>query len=158
VYGRPKFRTLLRDALDDGFSSGATGYARDTILAMSAWPAKLFDPGMDVRILFGADDRVHSPDLGMTLANRIRGAPPRHRRGGRWRVVVGTPRSGAGRGGGYRLGARVSALAGRNAVLVSSTLRDLVIGSGLAERSNGGENRLGLLTSSATGRLAPAKY
>jgi class 3 adenylate cyclase len=29
------------------------------------------------------------------------------------------------------IGARVSALAGRNDVLVSSTLRDLVIGSGL---------------------------
>jgi pimeloyl-ACP methyl ester carboxylesterase len=63
-----------RAALDDGFASGATGYARDTILAMSAWPAKLFDPGVDVRILFGADDRVHSTDLGATLANRIRGA------------------------------------------------------------------------------------
>ena len=74
VYGRPEFQTQLRAALDDGFASGATGYARDTVLAMSAWPAKLFDPGVDVRILFGADDRVHSTDLGATLADRIRGA------------------------------------------------------------------------------------
>jgi class 3 adenylate cyclase len=35
---------------------------------------------------------------------------------------------------GVHIGARVSALAGPNDVLVSSTLRDLVIGSGLEER------------------------
>jgi pimeloyl-ACP methyl ester carboxylesterase len=74
VYGDPGFRSLLRTALRDGFSSGAAGYARDTVLAMSAWPTALFDPGVPVRILFGAQDRVHSPDLGSTLTRRIRGA------------------------------------------------------------------------------------
>ncbi|MEE6176251.1 alpha/beta fold hydrolase [Mycobacterium sp. 050134] len=74
IYGQPGFRSLLRTALEDGFASGAAGYARDTVLAMSAWPAKLFDPGVDVCVLFGADDRVHSPDLGLTLAERICGA------------------------------------------------------------------------------------
>ena len=36
------------------------------------------------------------------------------------------------------IGARVSALAGPNDVLVSSTLRDLVIGSGLEFEERGG--------------------
>jgi class 3 adenylate cyclase len=36
---------------------------------------------------------------------------------------------------GVHIGARVTALAGPNDVLVSSTLRDLVIGSGLGSRS-----------------------
>jgi class 3 adenylate cyclase len=39
------------------------------------------------------------------------------------------------------IGARVSALAGPNDVLVSSTLRDLVIGSGL-EFEDGGAHQL----------------
>jgi len=55
------------------------------------------------------------------------------------------------------IGARVSALAGPNDVLVSSTLRDLVIGSGLAFDDRGshelkgvpGEWRLFAVTSSA---------
>jgi class 3 adenylate cyclase len=38
---------------------------------------------------------------------------------------------------GVHIGARVSALAGPNEVLVSSTLRDLVIGSGLAFEDRG---------------------
>jgi class 3 adenylate cyclase len=37
----------------------------------------------------------------------------------------------------YNIGARVSALAGPNDVLVSSTLRDLVIGSGLEFEERG---------------------
>jgi len=57
------------------------------------------------------------------------------------------------------LGARVSALAGPNDVLVSSTLRDLVIGSGLAFEDRGthqlkgvpGEWRLSAVESQATG-------
>ena len=38
---------------------------------------------------------------------------------------------------GVHIGARVSALAGANDVLVSSTLRDLVIGSGLGFEDRG---------------------
>jgi pimeloyl-ACP methyl ester carboxylesterase len=74
VYGHPDFQSLFRTALQDAFAGGAAGYARDTVLAMTAWPAELFDPAVDVRILFGGDDAVHSPDLGAQLTNRIRGA------------------------------------------------------------------------------------
>jgi len=74
VYSSRAFRGLLRAAFEDGFSCGAAGYAQDTVLAMTAWPAALFAPGVDVRVLYGADDHVHSPDQGMLLASRIRGA------------------------------------------------------------------------------------
>jgi class 3 adenylate cyclase len=42
------------------------------------------------------------------------------------------------------IGARVSALAGANEVLVSSTLRDLVIGSGLEFEDRGGHQLKGV--------------
>jgi class 3 adenylate cyclase len=41
---------------------------------------------------------------------------------------------------GVHIGARVSALAGPNEVLVSSTLRDLVIGSGLEFEERGAQS------------------
>jgi class 3 adenylate cyclase len=44
---------------------------------------------------------------------------------------------------GVHIGARVSALAGPNEVLVSSTLRDLVIGSGLEFEERGTHERTG---------------
>ena len=74
VYDDPGFRAMLRTALADGFAQGAEGYARDAVLATSPWPAHLFDTAAHVRVVFGNDDRVHSPDLGATLATRIRGA------------------------------------------------------------------------------------
>ncbi|CRZ13626.1 alpha/beta fold hydrolase [Mycolicibacterium neworleansense] len=76
VYDDPGFREMLRAALTDGFAQGPAGYARDTVLASSPWPAHLMEPGVDVDLLFGCDDAVHSPDLGITLAGRI----PRARR------------------------------------------------------------------------------
>jgi len=42
------------------------------------------------------------------------------------------------------IGARVSALAGPNDVLVSSTLRDLVIGSGIEFEGRGAHERKGV--------------
>lgn len=74
VYEQPGFRAMLRAALDDGFAQGAGGYARDTVLATSPWPTHLLSPRIDVHVLFGADDTVHSPDLGDILAARIPGA------------------------------------------------------------------------------------
>lgn len=74
VYHRADFRALFEAALQDAFAGGAAGYAQDTVLAMTAWPAELFDPAVDVRILFGSEDAVHSPDLGAQLSHRIRGA------------------------------------------------------------------------------------
>lgn len=74
VYDDPGFRTMLRAALVDGFAQGPAGYARDTVLATTPWPAHLLTPATDVQLLFGSDDTVHSPDLGITLACRIPGA------------------------------------------------------------------------------------
>jgi pimeloyl-ACP methyl ester carboxylesterase len=74
VYERPDFQALFKAALDDGFSCGAAGYARDTVLATGPWPAELFEQRVPVTVLFGRDDAVHSPDLGRTLAARITGA------------------------------------------------------------------------------------
>lgn len=74
VYGQPGFRTMLRTALTDGFAQGSAGYARDAVLATSPWPSRLMRPGVDVSMFFGSDDQVHSPDVGATLATRIRGA------------------------------------------------------------------------------------
>jgi class 3 adenylate cyclase len=45
---------------------------------------------------------------------------------------------------GVHIGARVSAMAGRNEVLVSSTLRDLVIGSGLEFEDRGNHELKGV--------------
>jgi class 3 adenylate cyclase len=55
------------------------------------------------------------------------------------------PRYGDDIGGiGVHIGARVSALAGPNDVLVSSTLRDLVIGSGLEFEERGAHELKGV--------------
>ncbi|MGV0814466.1 alpha/beta hydrolase [Mycolicibacterium boenickei] len=74
VYDDPDFRTMLRTALADGFTQGAAGYARDTVLATSPWPVHLLSPGVETHVVFGADDTVHSPDRGATLTSRIDGA------------------------------------------------------------------------------------
>ncbi len=73
VYDDPGFRAMLRVALADGFSQGPAGYARDTLLATTPWPAELMAPGVEVHVLFGSDDDMHSPDRCATLALRIPG-------------------------------------------------------------------------------------
>jgi pimeloyl-ACP methyl ester carboxylesterase len=71
VFGDPGFRGLLRAALDEGFRQGPGGYARDTVLAMSAWQLELDAIDVPVTVLFGSDDTTHSPDRGATLVARI---------------------------------------------------------------------------------------
>jgi pimeloyl-ACP methyl ester carboxylesterase len=71
VYGDPAFRACYLAALSDGFRDGADGYARDTVLAMTAWPECLFTVDVPVAVLMGADDHAHSPDGGRTLAARL---------------------------------------------------------------------------------------
>lgn len=71
VYGSAEFQSMFAAALADGFSSGAAGYARDTVLATLPWPADLFDGHAPVTILYGADDDAHSPDHAATLAHRL---------------------------------------------------------------------------------------
>ncbi|WP_437299256.1 alpha/beta fold hydrolase [Sorangium sp. So ce426] len=78
VYTAPVFERAYRRAMDEAFSQGPAGYARDTVLTMSPWP---FDPGSiraPVDLWYGARDTstVHSPDFGASLAGRLR-APER---------------------------------------------------------------------------------
>lgn len=76
VYAIPAFDAAYRRALEEGFAQGAGGYARDTVLAMRAWPFELERISVPVALWYGAADTspVHSPDLGASLARRIPGA------------------------------------------------------------------------------------
>jgi pimeloyl-ACP methyl ester carboxylesterase len=71
TYGDPAFRVRYLAALSDGFRNGGEGYARDTILAMTAWPEELFTSNVPVTLMMGTDDHAHSPDGGVTLAARL---------------------------------------------------------------------------------------
>jgi pimeloyl-ACP methyl ester carboxylesterase/GNAT superfamily N-acetyltransferase len=71
TYGHPAFRVRFLAALSDGLRSGGDGYARDTLLAMTAWPDELFAATVPVTLLMGTDDQAHSPDRGTTLAERL---------------------------------------------------------------------------------------
>ncbi|WP_116245318.1 alpha/beta fold hydrolase [Nocardiopsis sp. FIRDI 009] len=74
VYRSPAFEAAYLAALEEGFAGGGDGYARDTVLAMGRWsfdPAAVTEP---VDLWYGAEDTVHSPDNGATLASRIPGA------------------------------------------------------------------------------------
>lgn len=76
-YYHPSFLTDYRTALSEGFAQEGRGYVLDTLMAMSPWPLEWMSIRCPVRILFGAEDRSHSPDLGENLTQRIPGA---HRR------------------------------------------------------------------------------
>lgn len=78
VYLQPAFARAFRRALDEGFSRGSAGYARDTVLTMSRWPFDLASIAIPVELWYGGRDAssVHSPDLGESLAGRI---PNAHR-------------------------------------------------------------------------------
>jgi pimeloyl-ACP methyl ester carboxylesterase len=73
IYTAPAFQRAFRRALAEAFAQGSDGYARDTVLSMSAWP---FDPAaitVPVDLWYGELDAStgHSPDLGASLARRI---------------------------------------------------------------------------------------
>ncbi|MBD0424697.1 alpha/beta fold hydrolase [Streptomyces sp. TRM S81-3] len=71
VYQDPAFAAAYRRALDEGFSQGAAGYARDTVLAMGRWPFALDEIAVPVDIWYGEQDTTHSPDNGALLAARM---------------------------------------------------------------------------------------
>ncbi|WP_082207074.1 alpha/beta fold hydrolase [Corallococcus macrosporus] len=73
VYTAPRFAEAYRRALDEAFSQGTAGYARDTVLAMSRWPFELESLTVPADLWYGALDTstVHSPDHGQALASRI---------------------------------------------------------------------------------------
>jgi pimeloyl-ACP methyl ester carboxylesterase len=71
------FLAKYRRSLDEGFSNDGDGYVRDTLLAMRSWDLNLDAIRCSVEILFGEQDRGHSPDHGETLTRRIPGATRR---------------------------------------------------------------------------------
>ncbi|MYU20987.1 alpha/beta fold hydrolase [Streptomyces sp. SID8352] len=73
VYTDPVFQHAFRHAMEEAFSQGPAGYARDTVLAMGRWPFDPADIAVPVDLWYGQQDTspVHSPDLGETLARMI---------------------------------------------------------------------------------------
>jgi pimeloyl-ACP methyl ester carboxylesterase len=73
VYTAPAFEPVFKQALKEGFSQGAAGYARDFTLAFGRWPFELSSIQVPVALWYGGRDTstVHSPDHGAVLARRI---------------------------------------------------------------------------------------
>ena len=73
LYLGPRFGAAYRRSLEEGFSQGAAGYARDLANALGPWPVAPEDVTVPVDLWYGAQDTstVHSPDLGATLAARL---------------------------------------------------------------------------------------
>ncbi len=70
-YTSEPFLTRYRQALSEGFAHDGAGYVQDTMLAMRPWRINMSAVRCPVSILFGEDDRVHSPDHGLVLQSRI---------------------------------------------------------------------------------------
>ena len=62
-----------RTTLQEGFSQGAAGYARDLRLVLGPWPTAPEQIPVPVDLWYGGQDTspVHSPDLGRSLAARF---------------------------------------------------------------------------------------
>lgn len=73
LYLSDSFGQAYQRCLQEGFSQGAAGYARDLVNAMSAWFFALEDITIPVDLWYGGLDAspVHSPDFGVTLAARL---------------------------------------------------------------------------------------
>ncbi|MEW2451935.1 alpha/beta hydrolase [Streptomyces parvulus] len=73
VYTDPIFQRSFRRAMDEAFSQGPAGYARDTVLAMGRWPFDPADIAVPVDLWYGEQDisPVHSPDLGESLTQML---------------------------------------------------------------------------------------
>ena len=73
LYLSDSFSQVYQRCLQEGFSQGAGGYARDLVNAMSAWSVALEDITIPVDFWYGGLDTspVHSPDFGVTLVSRL---------------------------------------------------------------------------------------
>jgi len=73
LYLSAPFSQVYQRCLQEGFSQGAEGYARDLVNAMSAWSFALENITIPVDLWYGGLDTspVHSPDFGVTLASRL---------------------------------------------------------------------------------------
>ncbi|MEU0719179.1 hypothetical protein ABZ498_18630 [Streptomyces lavendulocolor] len=56
VYTDPVFRQAFRHAVDEAFSQGPAGYARDTVLAMARWPFDLAGITVPIDLWYGQHD------------------------------------------------------------------------------------------------------
>lgn len=74
VYRQPTFAARYQLALDEAFSQGGEGYARDTVLAMGHWGIDFSAIQVPVGLWYGEHDASHSPDHGAGLAALIPGA------------------------------------------------------------------------------------
>lgn len=74
LYRADVFGPAYRRAVEEGFSQGAEGYARDLVNALGPWTVQPEDVEIPVDLWYGARDtsRTHSPDHGATLASRLR--------------------------------------------------------------------------------------
>lgn len=73
LYLEDSFGCAFKRSLQEGFSQGAGGYARDLVNAMARWPFSLEEIAVPVSLWYGRADTstVHSPDFGSTLARRL---------------------------------------------------------------------------------------
>lgn len=73
LYEGAPFSAAYQQALQEGFSQGAQGYARDLANALSPWSFRVEDIRIPVDLWYGSLDTspVHSPDFGVTLASRL---------------------------------------------------------------------------------------
>lgn len=73
LYLGDSFSHAYQRCLQEGFSQGAGGYARDLVNAVGAWSFALEDITIPVDLWYGGLDTspVHSPDFGVTLASRL---------------------------------------------------------------------------------------
>ena len=73
LYESEPFRTAFQQALKEGFSQGAQGYARDLVNALGSWLVEPEAISVPVDLWYGGLDTstVHSPDFGVTLAARL---------------------------------------------------------------------------------------
>ncbi|MBD2163065.1 alpha/beta hydrolase [Calothrix membranacea FACHB-236] len=73
LYESETFSKAYQRALQEGFSQGAQGYARDLVNTFSSWPFVLENITVPVDLWYGGADTstVHSPDFGVTLASRL---------------------------------------------------------------------------------------
>ncbi|GGM46063.1 alpha/beta hydrolase [Longimycelium tulufanense] len=76
IYRQPAFERAFRRAMAEAFIQGPAGYGRDTLLSMTRWPFDPADITVPVDLWYGQQDTspTHSPDLGATLAGRLRTA------------------------------------------------------------------------------------
>jgi pimeloyl-ACP methyl ester carboxylesterase len=76
IYAQQVFSYAYRQCLEEGFSQGSSGYARDLVLALDKWPVMPEEVSCPAMLWYGKLDNstVHSPDFGQNLAKRFANA------------------------------------------------------------------------------------